>query len=124
MNEILYRLIFSRHATLLFKACHLNRNLGHFLKSYRMKKTVLALLLSLGVISGNSQTAQDLFSSGSRITWLGIEYSHVRLIGNFSDFLIIRKSLDVISLSSKTKVFQSFENQFFDIMGSHKGFTP
>jgi hypothetical protein len=54
-----------------------------------MKKICIALLLSLGAVSANSQTAQDLFRSDSRITWLGIDFSHVRLIGNFSEFIEI-----------------------------------
>jgi hypothetical protein len=52
-----------------------------------MKKIYIALLLSFSAVSANSQTAQDLFNSDNRITWLGIDFSHVRLIGNFSDFL-------------------------------------
>ena len=51
-----------------------------------MKKIYFALLMSLFTISANSQTAQDLFRSDSRITWLGIDFSHVRLIGNFAEF--------------------------------------
>jgi len=64
-----------------------------------MKKIGFAFLLSLGVISANSQTAQDLFSSNSRITWLGIDFSHVRLIGNFSDFLDLgaKSSVEIIT---------------------------
>ena len=34
----------------------------------------------------NAQTAQDLFRPGVQITWLGIDYSHVKIIGNFNEF--------------------------------------
>jgi hypothetical protein len=51
-----------------------------------MKKIYFVLMLSLCAISANSQTAQDLFISDSRITWLGIDFSHVRLIGSFAEF--------------------------------------
>jgi hypothetical protein len=54
-----------------------------------MKKIGFALMLSLCVVSANSQTAQDLFRSDVPVTWMGIDFSHVRLIGNFSEFLEI-----------------------------------
>jgi hypothetical protein len=64
-----------------------------------MKKIYFALLLSLGAIPANSQTAQDLFTSDSRITWLGIDFSHVRLIGNFADFCDLgeKSSIQIIT---------------------------
>ena len=52
-----------------------------------MKKQFITLLLSLFAILGNSQTAEDIFkSSDVKISWLGIDFSHVKLIGDFSQF--------------------------------------
>jgi len=51
-----------------------------------MKKILFAILLSLMVVSAPSQTAPDLFRYDVPVTWLGIDFSHVRLIGNFSEF--------------------------------------
>jgi hypothetical protein len=51
-----------------------------------MRKIYIVFLLSLCAVIGQSQTAQDLFRKDSPVTWLGIDFSHVRLIGNFSEF--------------------------------------
>ncbi len=53
-----------------------------------MKKyIVLTLFLSISII-GESQTEKDLFNPNNniRISWLGIDFSHVKLIGDFSQF--------------------------------------
>lgn len=52
-----------------------------------MKKQFITLLLLFLAISGNSQTAEDMFKSSEvKISWLGIDFSHVKLIGDFSEF--------------------------------------
>ena len=52
-----------------------------------MKKQVVTIMILLCSIIGNSQTTKDLFlSSGVKVSWLGIDFSHVKLIGDFSDF--------------------------------------
>lgn len=54
-----------------------------------MKKIIILLSLSFLISNSTfSQTINDLFDSKSevKITWLGIDYSHVRLIGGFSQF--------------------------------------
>lgn len=50
-----------------------------------MKKSLITSLLLLAVTFGNSQTAEDLFMSKDvEVTWLGVDFSHVKLIGDFS----------------------------------------
>jgi len=34
----------------------------------------------------NAQTAQNLFRQDVQVTWLGIDFSHVKIIGNFAEF--------------------------------------
>lgn len=52
-----------------------------------MKKQFIILMLMLVGIIANCQTAKDLFVSNNvKISWLGIDFSHVKLIGNFSEF--------------------------------------
>lgn len=54
-----------------------------------MKKNVLlAIFLLLLVLSMHAQTAKDLFHSEDvKITWLGIDYTNVKLKGVFSQFM-------------------------------------
>jgi hypothetical protein len=52
-----------------------------------MKKQFITLLLLLITVMGNAQTAKDLFNpSNVKISWLGIDFSHVKVIGDFSQF--------------------------------------
>ena len=53
-----------------------------------MKKVVyLITVFSLISCFGISQKIEDLFTkSETKITWLGIDFSHVKLIGEFSQF--------------------------------------
>jgi hypothetical protein len=56
----------------------------HNLKTMKTLLFIIALLL---VNTAYTQTAEDLFTSGStRVSWLGIDFSHVKLIGQFSQF--------------------------------------
>jgi len=53
----------------------------------KMKKQFITFFLLLFSVIGNSQTAEDIFkSSDVKISWLGIDFSHVKLIGDFSEF--------------------------------------
>ncbi|MBN2272700.1 MAG: hypothetical protein JXR41_08230 [Bacteroidales bacterium] len=51
-----------------------------------MKTIYLSLLLSLCVFSARPQTPEDIFRHEVPVTWLGIDFSHVTLIGNFAEF--------------------------------------
>lgn len=46
---------------------------------------IILLLLPMAFIS-KAQGAGDLFRSDVPVTWLGIDYSHCKLIGNFAEF--------------------------------------
>ena len=47
----------------------------------------LACFVALFLTTATAQTLDDLFQpSSTKITWLGIDYSHVKLIGSFSNF--------------------------------------
>lgn len=51
-------------------------------------KVVSAVFLLLSLLSAHAQTAKDLFHSEDvKITWLGIDYTHVKLKGGFSQFM-------------------------------------
>ena len=50
-------------------------------------KTIFFVLLLLPLASpSKAQNAQDLFRPEVPVTWLGIDYSHCKLIGNFAEF--------------------------------------
>ena len=50
-------------------------------------KTIIFFILLITSSLFYGQTTKDLFKSGeTRINWLGIDYSHVKLVGNFSHF--------------------------------------
>jgi hypothetical protein len=51
-----------------------------------MKKTIILLLVCLPALAW-TQTAEDLFKTNDvKISWLGVDFSHVKLIGCFSHF--------------------------------------
>lgn len=53
-----------------------------------MKKLLFFLILFQASFLLHAQTAKDVFTNSNyTYTWLGIDYSHVRLIGDFSQFL-------------------------------------
>ena len=64
-----------------------------------MKRIYFALWLSLCAFSSNAQTTKDIFDPDSRITWLGIDFSHVTLIGNFAEFYDVgaKSSVQIIT---------------------------
>ncbi len=52
-------------------------------------KKIVALFCGLTFLTNalNAQSVEDLFqNSPTKFTWLGIDYSHVKLIGSFSNF--------------------------------------
>jgi hypothetical protein len=51
-----------------------------------MKKLIFILLLLTAILVINAQTAMNLFRQDVPVTWLGIDYSHVKIIGNFAEF--------------------------------------
>lgn len=56
-----------------------------------MKQIILVLAL-IFTFQLNAQTAAEFFvPSQHKVTWLGIDYSHVKLIGDFNQFLGIGK---------------------------------
>lgn len=52
-----------------------------------MKQLFIIIAIFTFSFSGKSQTLDDLFqSSSTKVTWLGIDFSHVKLIGDFKMF--------------------------------------
>lgn len=52
-----------------------------------MKKVVFTLAIAFLASASNAQTVQDLFThSDLPVVWLGIDYSHVQLVGDMSQF--------------------------------------
>jgi hypothetical protein len=52
-----------------------------------MKKSILFIFVCLVTLVSSAQTAEDLFSpSDAKISWLGVDFSNVKLIGDFSQF--------------------------------------
>lgn len=50
-------------------------------------KILLSLIVLLFWVAGYAQKAEDLFVSGNtKVSWLGIDFSHVKLIGQFAQF--------------------------------------
>lgn len=50
-------------------------------------KRIALLLMLLNIFPASSQKVEDLFQpSDVKISWLGIDYSHVKLIGDFAQF--------------------------------------
>jgi hypothetical protein len=51
-----------------------------------MKNILIIILLLPLTFQSKAQNAQDLFRPDVPVTWLGIDYSHCKLIGNFAEF--------------------------------------
>ncbi len=52
-----------------------------------MRKLIFVFLVLFAAISLKAQSVDDLFgSTDTKITYLGIDFSHVKLIGNFTEF--------------------------------------
>jgi hypothetical protein len=50
-----------------------------------IKLYFLLLLVPVAWVT-HAQTEKDLFRPDVKVTWLGIDYSHVKIIGNFAEF--------------------------------------
>ncbi len=73
-----------------------------------MKNIILISLLVFVSITSNSQTVEDFFKNKeTKITWLGVDYSHVKLIGDFSQFGEAGKK-DFVDI--KQKYFPAWNN--------------
>ena len=71
-------------------------------------KFILSLLLAVITTSSFSQEIADIFrKSDTKFTWLGIDYSHVKLIGDFSQIWGIDTQ---DGLSIKTEYFPAWNN--------------
>lgn len=52
-----------------------------------MKKTVLTICICLMAYMTYSQTAKDMVTASDvKVTWLGVDFSHVKLIGDFNQW--------------------------------------
>jgi hypothetical protein len=51
-----------------------------------MKNILLLLMLTVFAFPARAQNGRDLFRPDIPVTWLGIDYSHCKLIGNFAEF--------------------------------------
>ncbi len=52
-----------------------------------MKKILVLAIATLFFKIGTAQTAADLFTpSSTKITWLGVDFSHAKMIGAFNEF--------------------------------------
>jgi hypothetical protein len=51
-----------------------------------MKNILFTFLLIPVCLTSNAQDVRDLFKPEVPLTWLGIDYSHCKLIGNFAEF--------------------------------------
>jgi len=72
-----------------------------------MKKQFLVLFVFLS-FQGFTQTAKDIFTVNDyEFTWLGIDYSQVKLIGDFSQISGVR---EVSPSSLKSKYFPAWNN--------------
>lgn len=74
-----------------------------------MKKALLfSLIVVLSAFSLRSQTVNDLLSkSATKIYWLGIDFSHVKLIGDFAQFA---EAGEAGPLTIKHKYFPAWNN--------------
>jgi hypothetical protein len=60
-----------------------------------LKTTFLLVFLSVNLLV-NAQTAEDLFKTNdTKIRWLGIDFTHVNLIGKFSNFTGDKSSWEI-----------------------------
>jgi hypothetical protein len=60
-----------------------------------MKTRVVGFFLFMAIATSHGQTIEDLFrKSDVEITWLGVDFSHVKLIGDFSQFAGVGEKSD------------------------------
>ncbi len=74
-----------------------------------MKNTILTLTLLVISFQVNAQTAQDIFKSGTPVTWLGLDFTEARFIGDrerlgsHSDVLHLMESINQLIVNEPTK---------------------
>jgi hypothetical protein len=85
-----------------------------------MRTHLACFFICLSLIA-KSQSAEDLFrASDTKITWLGIDFSHVQLVGDFSQF---NNAGEKSSIDLKTKYFPGWneivlnEAKKYDVKG-------
>ena len=85
-----------------------------------MRTYLASFLICLSVLA-NAQTAEDLFkASDTKIYWLGIDFSHVQLVGDFSQF---NSAGEKSSVEVKNKYFPAWneivlnEAKKYDVKG-------
>ena len=86
-----------------------------------MRRLYIVFTLVVMLLEVNAQTVNDFFKNNeTKITWLGIDYSHVKLIGDFAQFSNAGKNnyIDI-----KQKYFPAWNNiilkekQKYDVKG-------
>lgn len=84
-------------------------------------RTYLVCILLFFSLVAKSQSAEDLFrASDTKITWLGIDFSHVQLVGDFSQF---NSAGEKSSVEVKNKYFPAWneivlnEAKKYDVKG-------
>jgi hypothetical protein len=76
-----------------------------------MKIHLAYVLIYLSIVA-KSQSAEDLFkASDTKIFWLGIDFSHVQLVGDFSQF---NNAGEKSSVEMKNKYFPAWNNIVLD----------
>lgn len=74
-----------------------------------MKKPILYLTLLVVSIQLNAQTARDVFKSGTPVTWLGLDFTEARFIGDrerlgsHSDVLHLMEAINQLIINEPTK---------------------
>lgn len=85
-------------------------------------KRILIILFAICTLNAvEAQTAKDLFSSNNvEVSWLGIDFSHIKLIGDFTQF---KDAGEMSPAKIKSKYFPGwnklviYEPQKFDVKG-------
>jgi len=85
-----------------------------------MKKLFLLIVIAFIAYNGNAQTRADIFGS-TPITWLGMDFTHVKFIGNANQF---KDAGTVTSRDMRAKYFPAWNDLFiaeqkkFDVAGA------
>ena len=74
-----------------------------------MRNKILSLTLIVFSFQVNAQTAQDIFKSGTPVTWLGLDFTEARFIGDrerlgsHSDVLHLMEAINQLIVNEPTK---------------------